>query len=154
MSSHVPSAMIRQRNSGVFARVAAAGSHQQTRPAMAAKSSEGLSLICTLAESSFNPTNLTKYIANREPLLWQPGPHPVEGLHIIYLINGDASGITRRQTEAAEQLALLQQQSCLRRGTCENFRVKQHQWCEGSLLHLFWRDALPLSQAKELPVHR
>src|SRR5712692_1213415 len=68
ISSHVPSAMIRQRNSGVFARVEATGSHQQTRRAMAAKCQDPVSSVCTLSESTFNPGNLAKQTVDCEPL--------------------------------------------------------------------------------------
>src|SRR2546430_1742306 len=68
MSSHVPSAMIRQRNSGMFSRVAVTGSHQQTRPAMAAKCGELVSSICTLLGPCFNPSNLAKQTIECEPL--------------------------------------------------------------------------------------
>lgn len=68
MSSHVPSAMIRQRNSGVLSRVAALGSHQQTRRAMAAKCRETVSSVCTLLESTFNLGNLAKQTVDCEPL--------------------------------------------------------------------------------------
>src|ERR1700730_2479027 len=76
MSSHVPSAMIRQRNSGVFSRVAATGSHQQTRRAMAAKCRETVSSACTLFESTFNRGNLAKQTVECEPLGRPTQPRP------------------------------------------------------------------------------
>src|SRR2546426_2532 len=76
MSSHVPSAMTRQRKSGVFARVAATGSHQQTRRAMAAKCGEPVSSVCTLLEFTFNRNNLAKQTVVCEPLGRPTVPRP------------------------------------------------------------------------------
>src|SRR5579884_1280878 len=76
MSSHVPSAMIRQRNSGGFSRVAATGSHQQTRRAMAAKCREPVSSVCTLSECTFKQNNLAKQTVDCEPLGFPTVPRP------------------------------------------------------------------------------
>jgi hypothetical protein len=60
VSSHVPSAMIRQRNKGVSLRVEEAGSHQQTRRAIAANCWEGAFSVFILLEKIFNQGNLAK----------------------------------------------------------------------------------------------